>query len=305
MLDFLVVPFNLFVVHPLMNGLVGLYLLLFRDLGLAIVVLTVAIRLAVYPLFVTQLRSQRVMQELQPAIAELKRRYKDDRQGFAEAQMKLYRDRGYNPASGCFPMLIQLPILIGLYSALQQVGCGLGPPPDCPGLTAAELDSVLYPFVPNPVQAGGHLDLTAHWLPWITDGLAKPEPVPWKVLTLLAGATQLAASLMTLTPKAPATDDPMQRSMQSMVYYFPLVTVWIAWNFPAGLALYWVVTTIFSIVQQYFVSGWGKLGVFLPFLESLPAPARPLAPRQEAMREVTSNPGPANPTEKRRRKRRR
>ena len=291
-----------------MNALIFLHAFLFHDFGTAIVVLTVLIRLALYPLFVAQLRSQRVMQELQPAIAEVKRKYKDDKQRFAEEQMRLYKERGYNPASGCLPMLIQLPILIGLYAALQQVGCGLGPPappPDwpppglpsdtqyCPGLSGEALQSILYPFVPNL----GHVDTTAHWLPWITGsgGLAQPEPFPFKILAVFAGATQLVASLMTLPAKTPQTVDPMQKSMQSMVYYFPLFTVYIAATVPAGLGLYWVVTTLFSIVQQYFVSGWGKLGVFLPVLESLPAPARPFAPQQAAVRQVepASDPNPS------------
>lgn len=268
---------NLLIVHPLINALILLYDVLLRDFGWAIVVLTVALRFLLYPLFVTQLKSQRAMQELAPALAELKKKYKDDRQKFAEEQMRLYRERGVNPASGCLPIFLQFPILIGLYSALSQVGCGLGRfPPDCPGLSHDQLAQVLYPFVPNPIPPGAErLDTFSAWLPWITDGLAHPEPFPWKILAVLAGATQFVASMMTLPKKQPQTDDPMQRSMQWMVYYFPVITVAFAWSFPAGLALYWVVTTLFSIGQQYYVSGWGKLAVFLPFLEEkIPSPAR-------------------------------
>lgn len=312
---------NGLIVYPLINALVLLYDLVLRDFGWAIVILTVALRLVLYPLFVTQLRSQRAMQELQPAIAELRKKHKNDKQKFAEEQMRLYRERGYNPASGCLPLFIQFPILIGLYSALQQVGCGLGPPsppPDwtggafCPGLSHDELAQILYSFVPNPVPPGGTiLDTSAAWLPWITGGLAHPEPIvdvvlfglafalPLKILAVLAGATQLVASLMTLPAKQPQTDDPMQRSMSAMVYYFPLITVFIAWSLPAGLSLYWVVTTLFSIGQQWYVTGWGKLAVFLPALQRVPAPAR------HAMKAVDPPPPPAREAEPRRRKRRR
>lgn len=268
---------NATVINPLINALILLYDVLLRDFGWAIVVLTVALRFLLYPLFVTQLKSQRAMQELSPALAELKKKHKDDRQKFAEEQMRLYRERGVNPASGCLPVLLQFPILIGLYSALSQVGCGLGNfPPTCPGLTHDQLAQVLYPFVPNPIPPDApRLDTLAAWLPWITDGLAQPEPFPWKILAVLAGASQFVASMMTLPKKQPQTDDPMQRSMQWMVYYFPVITVAFAWSFPAGLALYWVVTTLFSIGQQYYVSGWGKLAAYLPFLETrLPSPAR-------------------------------
>jgi YidC/Oxa1 family membrane protein insertase len=308
---------NGLIVFPLINALVFLHQLL-RDFGLAIVFLTLALRFALYPLFLTQLRSQRIMQELQPAVAELRRKYKGDRQKFAEEQMRLYRERGHNPAAGCLPLLVQFPILIGLWSALQQVGCGLGPPPDCPGLAHEELQKILYPFVPNPVPENGQLDATAYWLPWVTNGLAKPEPDPWKILAVLAGLTQFVASLMTLPAKQQATDDPMQRSMQMMVYYLPLITVFFAWSLPAGLALYWVTSTLFQIAQQYLVSGWGKLAVFLPFLRRLPSPAErrnqteptnPVEPKVEAKatKEHPTYEGAANgePVEGRRRRRKR
>src|SRR5438552_1693499 len=100
---------------------------------------------------------------------------------------------------------------------------------------------------------------------------------------LLASASQLMSSVMLQPMAQPKTVDPQQKMMQSMQYYFPLSTVFIAWNLPAGLGLYWVTTTLFGIVQQYFVSGWGQLPRFLPFLKNIPSPAdRTLAARQQA-----------------------
>src|SRR5207244_5449051 len=103
------------------------------------------------------------------------------------------------------------------------------------------------------------------------------------VLPILAGATQLVSSVMFQPTIQPKNVDPQQKMMQSMQYYFPLLTVVFAWGFPSGLALYWVTSTLFGIVQQYFVSGWGQLPRFLPFLKNIPSPAdRTLAARQQA-----------------------
>ncbi len=278
-MDILLPVWNTFLVHPLLSLLV-LAFGAFRDFGIAVVLVTVAIRLLLYPLYVTQIRSQRVMQELAPALNDIKAKYGKDRQKIQEEQMKLYKERGYNPATGCLPLLLQMPILFAMYAAFIQA----------PGLTGQELRGVLWPFVSMPTLIGDHIDLTAHWLPWIQTcaqngveqiGLACPDPL--KVLPILAGATQLFASVMAQPVKQMKTDDPQQKMMQSMAYYFPLITVFIAWSLPAGLAVYWVTTTLFQIVQQYFVTGWGQLPRFIPVLANVPTPAdRTLRARQQA-----------------------
>ena len=261
---------NFLLVHPLISLLVGAYDLT-KDFGLAIVMVTIAIRLALYPLFVTQIRNQRAMQELAPAMNELKAKYGSDRQRLGQEQMKLYKERGYNPAMGCLPILLQMPLLLAMYAAFLQT----------PTLDGEQLKQILIPFVPIPVGPTDHLDLTAHWLPWISGGLGQPDPL--HILPILAGATQLISSVMFQPSVQPKNVDPQQKMMQSMQYYFPLLTVVFAWGFPSGLALYWVTTTLFGIVQQYFVSGWGQLPRFLPFLRNIPSPAdRTLAARQQA-----------------------
>lgn len=276
---------NNFLVHPLINLLVGAYGLL-TDLGLAIVLVTVAIRLALYPLFVIQIRSQRAMQEVAPALAELKQKHGKDRQRMAEEQMKLYRERGVNPAAGCLPLLLQMPILFGFYAAMLQLTYGLGGGfgAELAPLTGAQFETIRYPFIPNPLAASEALDLTAPWLPWLTAGLGATDP--FFILPILAGATQLVASLMAQPAQQPKNLDAQQRMMQSMVYYFPVITVVIAINLPSGLAVYWVATTVFQIAQQYFVTGWGQLARWLPFLRSIPTPAdRAL---RQAQREVVA-----------------
>jgi YidC/Oxa1 family membrane protein insertase len=278
---------NTFLVHPLINLLVGAYGLL-SDFGFAIVVVTLAIRLAMYPLFVTQIRSQRAMQEVGPALAELKEKYGKDRQRMAEEQMKLYRERGVNPAAGCLPLLLQMPILFAFYAALLQMtyGLGAGFGGQIAPLTGAQFETIRYPFIPNPLESAEALDLTAPWLPWISAGLGATDPL--FILPILAGVTQLVASLMAQPAQMPKTADPQARMMQSMAYYFPVITIVIAIGLPAGLAVYWVATTLFQIGQQYFVTGWGQLPRWLPFLRAVPTPAdRELRRGQrEVVREV-------------------
>ena len=273
-MSFLQDPWNALLVHPLMAVALVAYSFV-HDFGLAIILVTVAIRLAVYPLYQTQIRSQRAMQELAPVLNDLKKKYPKDRQRFAEEQMKLYKERGVNPAAGCLPLVLQLPILFALYSALLQLGCGLGKSGnDCPGLSHDEAEMImgfLSGIFSNPVASGGFLDTTAHWLPWITRGLQHPDPL--FVLPVIAGAAQLIASVMAMPAKPVQSDDPNQKMFQSMAYTFPLMTVFLGAQFPSGLTLYWIATTAFQIVQQYFVSGWGQLPKYLPFLRGIPTPA--------------------------------
>jgi YidC/Oxa1 family membrane protein insertase len=271
-MSFLEGPWDAFLVHPLM-AIALFFLSLTRDFGLAIILLTVAIRLAVYPLYVTQIRSQRAMQELAPVMNDLKKKYPKDRQRFAEEQMKLYKERGVNPAAGCLPLVLQLPILFALYSALVQLGCGLGHSLGASCLTSLthdEAQQILLSFLPNPIAEGGTLDTSAHWIPWL-NGLHERDP--FLVLPIVAGVAQLVASVMAMPAKPVQSDDPNQKMFQSMAYTFPLMTVFLGASFPAGLTLYWIATTAFQIVQQYFVSGWGQLPKFLPFLRGIPTPA--------------------------------
>ncbi len=295
-MDFLAPGWNLLLVHPLLSVLVGAYDILFKDFGLAIVAVTVAIRLALYPLFVTQIRSQRAMQEVAPALNELKAKYGKDRQRMAEEQMKLYRERGVNPAMGCLPLLLQMPILFAMYAAFLQA----------PTLTGDQLREIIWGFIPIPVTGAQTLDLTANWLPWISscpgpngttlNGLGCADPL--FVLPILAGVTQLIASLMAQPAAAAKTTDPQAKMMQSMVYYFPIITVVIAQGLPAGLAVYWVSTTVFQIVQQYFVTGWGQLARWLPFLRNIPSPAERELVRDQraAIKEVEADMSAGTPS---------
>lgn len=281
-MDIFLPVWNTFLVHPLISLLVLAYDFI-PDFGLAVVLVTVAIRAALYPLYVTQIRSSRAMQELAPALNDIKKKHGNDKQRLNEEQMKLYRERGVNPAAGCLPMIIFLPVLFAMYAAFQQVG-GLF---NVPALTAEQLrDHVLFPFVPLPAGLGpnDHLDLTAHWIPWISN-LAQPDHLFFGVigpLAIISALLQLVASVQAMPRNPPQTADPTQRTMQSMTYTFPLLTVVIFKDFAAGVFVYYITTTLFQIVQQYLVMGWGQLPRWLPFLRTIPTPADRVMRQREA-----------------------
>jgi YidC/Oxa1 family membrane protein insertase len=187
--------------------------------------------------------------------------------------MKLYKERGINPVGGCLPMLVFFPVLFAMYAAFQQVG-GLG----APALTVQVLrEKVLWPFIPTPAALGPNdtIDLAAHWLPWVSN-LAQPDHLFFNFigpLPIISALLQLIASIQALPRNPPQTDDPTQRTMQSMTYYLPLITVVFFKDLAAGVFIYYITTTIFQIIQQYFVMGWGQLPRWIPLLDRVPTPA--------------------------------
>lgn len=216
--------------RPLFNGLIFLYNIIpGHDFGIAIIALTIIIRGLFYPLSQKAIKSQKAIQELQPKIKELQQKYKNDKEAQGRTLMELYKTHKVNPASGCLPLLIQLPILFALYSVFRA---GLNP----------EKLSALYSFVSHPGAVNnmflGLINLADKNL----------------FLAFFAGAAQFVQSKM-MIPKttAPAGSDFASTMNKQMLYFFPVFTVFIAASLPAGLALYWVAMTIFGIVQQYFV----------------------------------------------------
>jgi YidC/Oxa1 family membrane protein insertase len=265
---------NALLVHPLINLLV-LADYFIHDFGLAVVIVTVAIRLALFPVFRSQVRSSRAMQELAPALNDIKKKYGKDRAQLQQEQMKLYKERGISPLGGCLPMLVFFPVLFAMYAAFQQVG-GLS---GAHALTAEQLrDTVMWPFLRFTVAdlpADATIDLTAHWLPWVSN-LAQPDHLFFGFigpLPIISALLQLVASVQALPRNPPQTDDPTQRTMQSMTYYLPLITVVFFKDLAAGVFIYYITTTIFQLIQQYFVMGWGQLPRWIPPLANIPTPA--------------------------------
>lgn len=224
--------------QPLFNLLIWIYdILPVADIGIAIIVLTILIKLALWPLAQKSLKSQKALQEIQPKIDELKEKHKDDKEALAKAMMELYSEEKVNPLSSCLPLIIQLPILITLYRVLIS------------GLTTENLVH-LYSFVPNPGEIHsvflGIIDLTEVNI----------------YLALLAGVFQFFQTRM-LTKRRPpkklrkkegAKDEDMLASMnKSMMYFMPIVTVVIGSTLPGGLTLYWCAVNAISVLQQLLI----------------------------------------------------
>ena len=257
--------------QPVFNVLMLVYAGV-HSFALSIVILTLLIRSALIPLTRRQLRSSKVMQELAPQLNELKAQHKDDPQGMMAAQQALYKEHGVSLYGGCLPLLVQLPFLYALYYSFFAVLTSQAHETITHHLSRVNAD--IYPFLPHLTS------LPATQFFWTS--LAHPDPL--HILPALAGILtfiQLRMSLpvrsKTQARAASAGPDPSQ-SMQIMQYIMPIITFTIGLSFPAGLALYWCITTGFSAVQQYFISGWGSLFVGVPGMERFVPPPKDLTP---------------------------
>lgn len=232
-----------FLTNPFIVILLFLYQLLGGSLVLAIIVFTVLSRLLTWPLTQAQLRSSKRMQELTPKLQALREKYKGDREKMAQAQMELYRENGVNPLAGCLPLLIQLPILFGLYGAIYA---GLGTAP----LQLADVNNRL--LVPS---LSSMLPLNNQFL-WLNLGL----PDPYLILPVLVVATTwLQSKLMTPMPTDPK--DPTASTARTMTVMMPLLIGLFSLSFASGLSIYWVASNLVGI-GQYAMMGkidWGNV----------------------------------------------
>lgn len=191
-----------------------------NNYGLSVILFTIAVKLITVPLTLKQTKSMKEMQELQPKIKKLQEKYKDDKEQLNIKTMELYKEHNINPFGGCLPLLIQLPILIGLFAALRE-----------PARYVFESEAVY--------QA---INTSFLWLP----NLSKPDPYIWG-LPLLAGLTTYLSSVTM------STGAPTDQSQKIMAYFMPIMIFWWGISFPAGLTLYWVVSNIFQVIQQLIV----------------------------------------------------
>ena len=217
--------------------------------GLAIIIFTVLVRLLVVPLTMKSLRSNRAMQQIQPLLKEIQRKYKDDRPKQQEEQMKLYQQYGINPAAGCFPMLIQLPVFFALYSALRfTLDHGSDP---------AQLAGILWfkAWIPY-----ANFSVPFLWIP----NLAKPDP--FYILPVLSAAFQFFQTKMAMPRRDPSMpQDSQQKMMNGVMQFMPLYILFISINFPSGNVIYWACSSLFGAIQQYFITGFGSLPDFPGF----------------------------------------
>jgi len=221
--------FNEVLYRPIFNLLIGLYNILpYHDIGISIILLTILIRAILYPFSLKALVSQKKLQELQPKIRDVQAKFKDNKEEQAKQLMNLYKDHKVSPFSGCLPLLVQFPVLIALYRSFLN---GLKPN----GIVG------LYSFIHHPGTINplflNFLDLTKKNV----------------YLAVLAGAVQFWQSRQSI-PKthSVAKEGEMAQVMNTqMLYFMPLFTVFLGLSFPAGLALYWIVYTLFTVFQQW------------------------------------------------------
>lgn len=232
--------------QPLFNALILLYEFLpGRDLGLAIILLTVLVRLALSPLLTRQIRSQKKLAALQKDVGEIRKATKD-RAEQSQRMLALYKHHGVSPVSGCLPVLVQLPVLWAMYAVLRE------------GVRPEALDA-LYTFVPRPATIEPVMFQLLHLQ---EPALQRGEAgflIAWPAvaLALLTGIVSYwQARLTPGTQKHTLAEDttPTERMAhqmnQQMLVLMPLMTTYFALVFPAGLALYWFVTTLVSVLQQ-------------------------------------------------------
>jgi len=232
---------DLLIFDPMVNGLLLIYDFLFHDFALAIIIFTILIRLITLPLTLQQQRSTQRMQELQGSKRwqDMQKKHKGDRQKLQEEQLKLYREVGFNPLSGCLPLLIQFPILIGLYQSISRA-LALAPP------QLFDLTKRIYPFISSSL-----IPIDSSFLWW---DLGQPERVispqvlgfGLPVLTILVVLTSWVQTKLTTPPSA----DSQSRQMSTMMsLYLPLLIGYFSYSYAAGLALYFLVSNILTVVQ--------------------------------------------------------
>ena len=214
-----------------------------NNLGLAIIGLTLSIRVVLLPIIVPSLKSSQQLQTLKPEIDKLKKKHKDDKQALSQATLKLYKTHKVNPAAGCLPQIVQIVLFIAFYQAL-----------------ISSLNANVF----------GDIATNFFWLDLI-------QPDKTYILPVMIGLSQLVLSLAMMPPgpkKKPSkakssTSDDMQDAMRmQMTYFMPAFTAFIATRFPSGLALYWFTSTTFSLVQQLAFVGTQNLQARFSLLSS-------------------------------------
>ncbi len=203
--------------------------------GISIILFTILFKTVLLPFTIKSIRSTSSMQAVQPKLKEIQKRYAGDKAKIQAEQMKLYQEHGVNPVSGCLPMILQIPIFFGLYYAIINLSR----------------------------HGGGLWDQSFLWLP----SLAKADPT--HILPIVAALFQFIQVKMT-RPAGVKNTDQQQKMMQTASNFMPFTVIAVGWVFPSGPVLYWAVSALYSVVQQWFITGWGSLLEWFPFLPDLP-----------------------------------
>lgn len=277
-MDVLINIFNLLIVHPITNLLVAIYQLLAflhvpSPLGFAIIGLTIAIRFILSPLTASQLKASKKMQDVAPKIKLLKEKFKGNAQRIQAETMLLYKEHGINPAAGCLPVLVQLPVIWGLYTVLQHL---------VKQTNLSEINNVLYTdaLKLNQLWDTHFFGISLAQTPGQLLGIVGPLIL---LLPFLTGFSQLIQSKMMFpqaakavetkkkgkaVKSAPAQPDFATAFQTQSTYIFPVMIGFFSYSFPVGMSLYWITFTIFGIIQQYKMQGLGGLAPWVDLVKS-------------------------------------
>lgn len=271
-------PWDALFINPLINVLVLINNIFFNQFGIAIILFTLLMRLVTMPLTIRQFQSTKAMQEIQPKLQELQKKYKDPKRR-QEETLKLYREAGVNPLGCLFPMLIQMPVWIALYRALIIM---VGGTPE----SLLNLSQRLYPWS----YLNQSIPLEQHFL-WLN--LGRPDAT--FILPILVGITTYLSQKLT-TASSAATTPQQQQQMQMMNWMMPLMFTWITLTVPSGLGLYWLLSNVASVFISFFV--YGRRANWRQILLPIPAAAPPSrGPRPSKAERPQPAPRPGRPVE--------
>lgn len=237
--------FNELVYRPIYNILIGIYNIIpWPDFGIAIILATLLIKFLLIPLSKKQIESQKKMQEMQPRIKEIQEKHKGDKEKQSRALMEFYKENKTNPFSGCLPTIFQLIFLIAIYQVLFNISNT--------GLRVDEKE--LYSFVSNPGQINQYFLGIVELSKKIDFSHFTPGIIPQLILVGAAAISQFFQIKMLTPPKIETkkeTEPDMSQIMtRQMMFLGPILTLFIGIKFPLGLSLYWLVSTVFTIIQQ-------------------------------------------------------
>jgi YidC/Oxa1 family membrane protein insertase len=239
-------------------------------IGWAIVALTLLVRALVIPLYRRQLVSQRRTQLLQPEVKEIKRRFKGDAVKVRIAQQELFKERGISPLAGCLPLILQMPLLFIMYQVISNGLTNQNPtamltvfgqqivPLSCTNIVNGVIQATR-PCIDTVIPFFGGIDVSKPST-FLTVGIPGTSiALGLSVLAILSAGLQLVQSRMMLPRTRPEDDDPNTKIQRQTMLFLPLISVAYGGFLPAGLFIYWITATIFSIAQQYLIVGWGGM----------------------------------------------
>ncbi|MFA5986706.1 MAG: YidC/Oxa1 family membrane protein insertase [Parcubacteria group bacterium] len=236
--------FFVLIYQPIYNILIILYNI-FGDFGVAIIVLTLAVKFALIPLSRKQIESQKEMQDLQPKIKELQKKYKDDKEKLSKETMALYREHKVNPAAGCLPLIVQMIIFITMYRVIVNLSSS----PDL-AIHAENLYSS-FVFLPQDLNKMflGFMNITEPFIPIaVITALAQ-----FYQLKMMQTKQALQVAAVKKQDEKDVTPDFATIMQKQMLFIVPIMTLFIGLKFPSGLAIYWLTSTAFMIAQQWVV----------------------------------------------------